>query len=326
MVLLQDESYSSSIKEHLVAGLQELMSIAGVLLLPWPHNEEICAKTRDHVSSASHRFSEAEQKLESRLLLVDSQSEALIAMKKLMQDDLQEKNGNLADLRAQIVVFKEAQKKSQAMLEVAELHLENTKDQLRSAHEEVAKNRAGREIGSRMLILPGFGSLIGIGMVVGYQAALDSAENLVAEAQRSVALCTAEVNRYRNEIAQLSQKEQEVQAGINATDQKILQIQAECDEILAFHNAVTTQQSSIRKCLSLLDLLGGKIHAAAVMSRHACIPGFLVDILEEIAGVVEGQDGVAFCGNEEIQASVLEIKNAVKSLKGRAGGSTSIAY
>ncbi|XP_042303345.1 uncharacterized protein LOC121920282 [Sceloporus undulatus] len=259
-------------------------------------------------------------------MLVDSQSEALIVMKKLLQDDLQEKNGNLADLRAQIIVLNEAQKKSQAMLEAAELHLENTREQLRLADEEVAKNRVGREIGSRILLLPGFGSLIGAGMVVGYQAALDSAENLVAEAQRSVALCTAEVDRYRNEIAQLSQKEQAVQDGINATSQKILQIQAKCDEVLAFHNAVTTQQSWIRKCLSLLDLLGGKINAATVMSRHACIPGILVDILEEIAGVVEGQHGVAFCANEEIQTSVLEIKNAVKSLRGRAGGSTPIAY
>ncbi|XP_061478095.1 uncharacterized protein LOC133382409 isoform X2 [Rhineura floridana] len=323
MALLQDETYKSSVKEHLEAGMQELVILAGLLLLPWSNEEATCAKTRDHISKASNHFSESEQKLESRLQLLDSQLEALIAMKKFMEDDLQEKKGNLADLRTQIVALKEGQKKSQEMLETADLHLENTKEQLRLAHEEMAKNHAGRGIGLRLMVLPGLGSLIGAGMVVGYQVALDSAENLVNEAQQAVDLYASEIAGYSDEIAHFSQKEQEVQAEINSTDQRIPQIQAQCDELLVLQRDVTAQQSWIRKCLSLLDLLAGKIHAAEVMSSHACVPESLMDILEEIAGVVGGKDW-AFHADKELQTSVLEISKAVNSLRARAGKSMPI--
>lgn len=161
MALLQDDHYNSSIKGHFEAGMQQLVFLAGLLLVPQPNEEEACAKTRDCVSKAFHHLSEAEEKLEGRLLLVDSQSEALIAAKKLKQDELQEKKGNVADLTAQIVALQEAEKKSQGMLETAAKHLENTKEQLRLAHEEVAKNRVGREIGLRLMIVPGLGTLIG---------------------------------------------------------------------------------------------------------------------------------------------------------------------
>ncbi|XP_062977749.1 uncharacterized protein LOC134395514 [Elgaria multicarinata webbii] len=326
MALLQDDNYHSSIKEHLAAGMQELVFLTGLMLLPWPYEEETCAKTRDHVSKAFRHFSEAEQKLEYRLQLVDSQAEALITVKKLIQDDLQEKKGNLADLRTQIIALREAEKKSQEMLEAAELHLESTREQLRLAHEEVEKNRVGREIGIRLMALPGLGTLIGAGMIVGYQAALDSAENLVAEAERAVNLCTAEVEGYSNEIVRFSQQAQEVQAGINSTEEKIPQIQSQCDELLAFQKKVTTQQSWIRKCLSLLDLLAGKIHAVEVMSSLACVPESLVDVLDEIGRVVGGKDGEAFHADKEIQTSVLEINRAVKSLRARAGESMPMDY
>lgn len=146
MTLLQDENYNLSFKEPLGAGMQELVLLAGLLLLPQPNKEEACAKIRYHVSKAFHHFSEAEQKLESRLQLVNSQFEGLIAVKKLMQDELQEKKGNLANLRTQIATLKEAEKKSQDMLEAAKSHVVCTREQLKLAHEEVAKNRFAREI------------------------------------------------------------------------------------------------------------------------------------------------------------------------------------
>nr|XP_028575619.1 uncharacterized protein LOC114591994 [Podarcis muralis] len=323
MALVHDTTYNSSIKEHLEAGMQELVLLTGLLLLPWSNKEEMCAKTHSQVTKASHRFSEAEQSLESRLQLLDSQSEALIAMKKLMQDDLQEKKGDLEDLGTQIVALKEAEKKSQEMLETAALHLEHTEEQLRLACEGVARNRVGREIGLRMMALPGLGSFIGAGMAIGYQAALDSAEKLLIEAQQAVDLCTAEVAGYSDKITRLSQKEQKVQTGINSANQRIPQIEAQCGELLALQREVTMQQSWIRNCLSLLDLLAGKIHAAEVMSSYACVPELLVDVLEEIAAVVGGKDGSAFQADKELQASVLEINKAVNSLRARAGKNVS---
>nr|XP_034960962.1 uncharacterized protein LOC118080140 [Zootoca vivipara] len=324
MALVHDTTYNSSIKEHLEAGMQELALLAGLLLLPWSNKEEMCAKTRGHVTKGSNHFSEAEQSLESRLRLLDSQSEALIAMKKLMQDDLQEKKEDLADLGTQIVALKETEKKSQEMLETAGLHLEHTEEQLRLAREGVARNRAGREIGLQMMALPGLGSFIGAGMAIGYQAALDSAEKLVIEAQQAVDLCTAEVAGCRDKIARLSRKQQKVQTGINSANQRIPQIEAQCGELLALQREVTVQQSWIRSCLSLLDLLVGKIHTAEVMSSYACVPEFLVGVLEEIAAVVGGKDGAAFHGDKELQASVLEINKAVNSLRARAGKNVSI--
>ncbi|XP_060126984.1 uncharacterized protein LOC118080140 [Zootoca vivipara] len=367
MALVHDTTYNSSIKEHLEAGMQELALLAGLLLLPWSNKEEMCAKTRGHVTKGSNHFSEAEQSLESRLRLLDSQSEALIAMKKLMQDDLQEKKEDLADLGTQIVALKETEKKSQEMLETAGLHLEHTEEQLRLAREGVARNRAGREIGLQMMALPGLGSfigrsspepaslepevvpsryqnispqpipsipldeiltdlsiLLGASMAIGYQAALDSAEKLVIEAQQAVDLCTAEVAGCRDKIACLSRKQQKVQTGINSANQRIPQIEAQCGELLALQREVTVQQSWIRSCLSLLDLLVGKIHTAEVMSSYACVPEFLVGVLEEIAAVVGGKDGAAFHGDKELQASVLEINKAVNSLRARAGKNVSI--
>uniref|UniRef100_A0ABM5FIG2 Uncharacterized protein n=1 Tax=Pogona vitticeps TaxID=103695 RepID=A0ABM5FIG2_9SAUR len=319
MVLSQENSFNSAVRDDLAAGMQELTFLVRLLLLPWPYDDEACAQSRHHVTKASRHFSEAGQKLEAHLLLVDSQLEALVTVKKFMQDDLQEKKEDLADLRTQITALQEAHKKSQEMLEAAESHLESTREQLRLAHKEVVKNRAGREIGIRLMIPPGLGSLIGAGLAVGYQAALDSAKNLVAEAQNAVNQSLAEIAGHKDEMAHLSQKEQEVQAGINTTDQKFSQIQAQYEEVLAFQREVTTQQSYIRKGLSVLDLLAGKIQAAAVLSSHACIPEFLVDILEEIGGVVGGQEGAAFHSDKEIQASVLEINKAVTSLRARSG-------
>lgn len=161
MVLLQENGHNAAIREDLAVGMQELTLLVKLLLLPWPYDEETCAQSRHHVAKASHHFSEAEQKLEAHLLLVDSQLEALVTVKKLMQDDLREKQGDLADLRTQIAALQEAHQKSQEMLEAAESHLESAREQLRLAHAEVMKNRVGRGIGTRMIMLPGLGSLIG---------------------------------------------------------------------------------------------------------------------------------------------------------------------
>lgn len=161
MVLLQDENYDAFLKVTLGAGMQELVLLAGFLLLPQTNKEEACVKIHDHVSKTFCHFSEAEQKLESNLLLVDSQSEGLIAVKKVMQDELQEKKENLANLKTQIATLKEAEKKSKEMLEMAESHVERTREQLKLAHEEVGKNLLGRQIGIRLMALPGFGAFIG---------------------------------------------------------------------------------------------------------------------------------------------------------------------
>lgn len=140
--------------------MQQLVFLAELLLLVRP-DEETCVKICNYVDTALSYFSEAEQKLASHLLLVDSQSEALITVKKLTQDNLREKQKNLADLKAQTVALQEAEKKSGGMLRTAELHLENTKERLKLAHEETQKNRAGREIGMHLMILPGLGTIIG---------------------------------------------------------------------------------------------------------------------------------------------------------------------
>lgn len=164
--------------------------------------------------------------------------------------------------------------------------------------------------------------LLGAGVLIGYQIALESAENLVAEAQRAVEEYTAEVAGFHDKIMHFSQKEQELQDGINVMNQKIIQTQVQCDELLAFQGDVIMKQSWIRKCLVLLDMLAGKVHAAAVMSRHACIPELLVDILGDIAQVMGEKGGQAFLENQKIQTSVLEINKAVKTLKSRGGKST----
>ncbi|XP_008120162.1 uncharacterized protein LOC103281112 [Anolis carolinensis] len=320
MAFVQDDKYNRFIRKHSAAGLQELVSLAEILFLPRPHSEEICNKTRDRINNASYHFSEAERQVESHLSQVDSQSEAMIAVKKQMQDDLQEKKGSLADLRAQMVAIKEVQKKSQAMLESAEVHLENAKKQY-----EETKKEEEEDIFYQTLLSVGVGPVIALLTLPSLEAARKSAENHIAEAQEAVVQSIAEVDGYRNEVAQLSQKEQEIQAGINTAEEKISQIQAEHDEILAFHNTVTTQQTWIRKFLSLLDLLGGRIDASAVMYSPDCTPDSLVGILEEIAGMVAGQDAKSFCAYEEIQALVLQINKTMQSLKATAGGNETIA-
>ncbi|XP_039213132.1 uncharacterized protein LOC120314274 [Crotalus tigris] len=321
MAPLQNESCNASTKEQLEAGMQQLVFLAEFLLLVRP-DEETCVKICNYVDTALSYFSEAEQKVASHLLLVDSQSEALITVKKLMQDNLREKQKNLVDLKVQTVALQEAEEKSRGMLQTAELYLENTKERLKLAHEETEKNRAGREIGMHLMILPGLGTIIGAGVLLGYQIALESAENLVAEAQQAVEEYTTEVAGFHDKITHFSQKEQKLKDGINAMNQKIIQTQVQCDELLAFQGDVIMKQSWIRKCLVFLDMLAGKVHAAAVMSHHAFIPELLVDILGDIAQVM-GEKGVeAFLENQKIQASVLEISKAVKTLKSRGGKST----
>lgn len=164
--------------------------------------------------------------------------------------------------------------------------------------------------------------LLGASVLIGYQIALESAENLVAEAQRAVGEYTAEVAGYHDKFIHFSQKEQELHNGINAMNQKIIQTQVQSDELLAFQGDVLIKQSWIRKCLALLDVLAGKVHVAAVISRHACFPELLVDILGDIAQVMGEKGGEAFLENQKIQDLVLEIKKAVKTLKSRVGKST----
>ncbi|XP_026541232.1 uncharacterized protein LOC113423880 [Notechis scutatus] len=321
MAPLQNESCNESTKEQLEVGMQQLVFLAELLLLLRPDGET-CVKIRNCVDTALSYFSEAEEKVASQLLLADSQSEALITVKKLMQDDLREKQKKLVDLKAQIVALQEAEKKSVGMLQTAELHLENTKEKLTLAHEEMENKREGRDIGMHLMILPALGTLIGASVFIGYQIALESAENLVTEAQRAVEEYAAEVVGYHDKFIHFSQKEQELQDGINAMNQKIIQTQIQCDELLAFQGDVLMKQSWIRKCLALLDVLAGKVHVAAVMSHHACFPELLVDILGDIAQVMGEKGGEAFLENQKIQDSVLEIKKAVKTLKSRVGKST----
>lgn len=168
--------------------------------------------------------------------------------------------------------------------------------------------------------------LLGASVLIGYQIALESAENLVAEAQRAVEEYTTEVAGYHDKFIHFSEKEQELQDGINTMNQKIIQTQVQSDELLVFQGDVLIKQSWIRKCLALLDVLAGKVHVAAVMSHHACFPELLVDILGDIAQVMGEKGGETFLENQKIQDSVLEINKAVKTLKSRVGKSTLQGY
>nr|XP_008120161.2 PREDICTED: uncharacterized protein LOC100558308 [Anolis carolinensis] len=305
MAFRQDEMYNTFIiSEEVQSALQKILALAELLLLANSPIEEISNKSSGLVDSASYFFTIAKDKI-----LISHPNEVIVLIKQ-MQDNLQEKKGKLADMRVEIIAHKEAQMKAETMPESAELCLKKERKQHeKHAEEETCKMPAN--------MLAPF-SILRLVMSSSLKAVVDAAYKLVVETEQALAQYRVEVEGYKEEVAEIPRKEQELLAWINTMEQEISQVQSECDEVLALYATRTTQASWIRKCLSQLNFLGGKIKAAAVICNYGDISEFVVDILEEIAGMISGQDAESFLVDKEIRTLVKQINSAVQSLRARA--------
>uniref|UniRef100_A0ACB8EGN4 Uncharacterized protein n=1 Tax=Sphaerodactylus townsendi TaxID=933632 RepID=A0ACB8EGN4_9SAUR len=146
------------------------------------------------------------------------------------------------------------------------------------------------------------------------QVALDAAQNAKREAEdevnhhsAEVAWCLAEINRCQTQI-------REAEAKIQASENRLSSIEAEKWQLASQQAEVVTLQNTLRKCVTFLDVLSGKVDTAELLTRDVVIYHELERILEDIVSHVFPLMGQ---GNQTcvMALSTSEIRGLVGRLK-----------
>ncbi|XP_032655184.1 uncharacterized protein LOC116835984 [Chelonoidis abingdonii] len=310
----RDEGYKLVVRQRFEAGMRELVCFTQHLLEAEadPHAH---GKIRERIEAACREMSAAEEQLGRQLEMVDARTEALVAEKKKRKDEQEEKKENLRHLRIQLDSCRRSEREAREMLERANGHLREMQAELQRKRAEADSNRLTRDIGIGLMFIPLLGTIAGSIMVGCGQVALDAAEKAAGEAQDAVNRHMNEVSRYSAEVCRYDEQERQLEAEITANEQRLAQIDAEQQALAVLQREIVTQQNGLRKCVTFMNGLAGKVHVAKRLTEHLLIYEELANILGEIVQQVlplmspGGEAGTRFLAAGELQGLIEKLKS-----------------
>lgn len=152
------------------------------------------------------------------------------------------------------------------------------------------------------------------------QSALEDAQKAKRDAEDEVDRQSAEVNRHTAEIDKLQALVQEAETDISTTQWRLSSIQTEQQQLASQQAEVVKFQNTLRKCVTFLAVLAGKVDTAEFLSRDVVIYNELEGILQEILNHVfplMGQGRGTYLmalSTSEIRALIGRLKSARKKL------------
>ncbi|XP_048338831.1 uncharacterized protein LOC125425276 [Sphaerodactylus townsendi] len=328
----RNEICSSVIQRHFQPGMEELVSFAQCLVDAGT-DLSTCHNMNGHILKASQEMGEALQELQGGLSTIDTKSAQLVAQKKHLEGEREAQAEKLRSLRHQMDSHKSLESRSKGMLETAKRHLEEMQRQLSQKEDEARYNEMIRNVGIGLMFIPIVGMIPGGVMVGCGQVALDAAQNAKREAEDEVNRHSAEVVRCMAEIDRCQTEIREAEAEIQASENRLSSIEWEKQQLTSEQAEVVTLQNSLRKCVTFLDVLSGKVDTAELLTHDVVIYHELERVLEDIVNHVfplMGQGNqmcVMALSTSEIRVLVGRLKCAREqlSLEGPSSGLGNVA-
>ncbi|XP_044837337.1 uncharacterized protein LOC123344901 [Mauremys mutica] len=311
------------VRDRFEAGMRELVCFTQHLLEA-EADPNAHGKIRERIQAASREMSAADEELGRQLKTVDSRTEELVAKKKSLQDEQEEKKGTLKRLRIQLDSCRGSEREAREMLERANRQLGEMQAELQRQREEAERNRLTRDIGIGLMFIPIVGTIAGSIMVGCGQVALDAAEKAAGEAQDAVNRHANEVFSYSVEVCRYEEQERQVEAEIAANNQRLAQIDAERQALAVLQGEIITLQDGLRKCVTFMNGLAGRVRVAKRLTEHLLIYEELANILGEVVQQVlplmspGGEAGTRFLAAGELQGLIEKLKSGGCSLRALA--------
>ncbi|XP_065419188.1 GRB10-interacting GYF protein 2-like [Chrysemys picta bellii] len=319
----RDEGYKLVVRDRFEAGMRELVCFTQHLLEA-EADPDAHGKIRERIEAASREMSAAEEELGRQLKTVDATTEELVAKKKSLQDEQEEKKGNLERLRIQLDSCRRSERETREMLERAKGHLGEMQAELQRQREEAERNRLQRDIGIGLMFIPLLGTIAGSVLVGCGQVALDAAEKAAREAQDAVNRHTNEVSRYSAEVFRYEEQERQAEAEIAANKERLAQIDAERQALAVLQGEIITLQNGLRKCVTFMNGLAGKVCVAKRLTEDLLIYEELANILGEVVQHMlptmnpGGEAGTRFLAAGELQGLIEKLKSGGHRLRALA--------
>ncbi|XP_048338839.1 uncharacterized protein LOC125425284 [Sphaerodactylus townsendi] len=309
----RNEICSSVIRRHFQPGMEELVGFAQCLIEAGT-DLSMCHNMKRHIVRASQEMGEALQELQGGLTTIDAKSVQLVAQKQYLEWERQAQAEKLRSLRHQMDSHNNLESRSKGMLETAQKHLEEMQRQLYRKEGEVQHNEMIRNAGLTMMFIPIVGTIAGGIIAFCSQMALDAAQKAKREAEVEVNRHSAEVARCAAEIDSCQTEIREAEAKIWTSKNRLSSIEWEKQWLTSQQAEVVTLQNTLRKCVTFLAVLSGKVDMAELLTRDVVIYRELERILEEIVNHVFPLMGQ---GNQTcvMALSTSEIRDLVGRLK-----------
>uniref|UniRef100_A0ACB8FH87 Uncharacterized protein n=1 Tax=Sphaerodactylus townsendi TaxID=933632 RepID=A0ACB8FH87_9SAUR len=309
----RNEICSSVIQHHFQPGMEELVGFAQCLIEA-ETDLSTCRNMKRHIVRASQEMAEALIELQDGLSSIDAKSVQLVAQKQLLERERQTQAEKLRDLRHQMDLDNSVERRAKGMLETAQRHLEEMQQKVSRMEAEAHHNELIRNIGIAAFFTPGLGLIAGSVMVGCGQVALDAAQNAKREAEDEVNRHSAEVDRRSAEIDRYQAQIREDEVEFWTNEKRLSSIEREKQQLTSEQAEVVTLQNTLRKCVTFLAVLSGKVDTAELLTRDVVIYHQLEWVLEDIVNYVLPLMGQ---GNptDETALSTSEIRDLVGRLK-----------
>ncbi|XP_044840028.1 coiled-coil alpha-helical rod protein 1-like [Mauremys mutica] len=156
------------------------------------------------------------------------------------------------------------------------------------------------------------------------EVALDAAEKAAHEAQDAVNRHTNEASRYSAEVCRYEEQERQVEAEIAANEPRLAQIDAEQRALAVLQEEIVTLQDGLRKCVTFMNGLAGKVCVAKRLTEDLLIYEELANSLGEVVQhmlptmSLGGEAGTRFLAAGELQGLIEKLKSGGCSLRALA--------
>ncbi|XP_054834081.1 uncharacterized protein LOC129328816 isoform X2 [Eublepharis macularius] len=276
-----NEICSSVFRCHFQSGMEELVSFAQSLIEART-DLSACHKLKRHILSASQEMDEALEELKGGLHTTDAKSAELVAQKKRLEDERQAQTQQLSNLRHQLDSHRNLESKSREMLEVTRKHLEEMQRQVSEKEKQRENSEMIVGIGGGLMFIPVVGWIAG-GIMIGCGLAdMEAAERAKKDAEAEVNRHSADIDRHTTETYRLQALEREAESNIQTSERRLSSIRSEQQQLASQQAEVVLFQNTLRKCVTFLAVLAGKVDTAEFLCRDVVIYEELERILEDI--------------------------------------------
>uniref|UniRef100_H2ZVE6 Uncharacterized protein n=1 Tax=Latimeria chalumnae TaxID=7897 RepID=H2ZVE6_LATCH len=230
---------------------------------------------KEQIQKSELKTVAAEEKAKEELSKVDEKCIQLTIEKKSLEEERERKVLELDSLQKQLNSFKELEESSRGSMRDAERELQCANEALSNAEANVRRNQTGRDAGIGVMFIPIIGPLIGInivysgiGLLAGFQPALDEAQKTAREADQNVNDWRSRVSHYSNEATNFSNQVQNTKEKIDSNSKQLQEVEKELSHLSTLRMKIAEVQEKLQHCTTFLSSLAGKVQAADIQTKY----------------------------------------------------------
>uniref|UniRef100_H2ZVE5 Uncharacterized protein n=1 Tax=Latimeria chalumnae TaxID=7897 RepID=H2ZVE5_LATCH len=289
-----ETQFKDAVFKFLKEGISSLDSLGNLLLSADKNNmKDFYHCIKEQIQKSELKTVAAEEKAKEELSKVDEKCIQLTIEKKSLEEERERKVLELDSLQKQLNSFKELEESSRGSMRDAERELQCANEALSNAEANVRRNQTGRDAGIGVMFIPIIGPLIGIwdllicesgiGLLAGFQPALDEAQKTAREADQNVNDWRSRVSHYSNEATNFSNQVQNTKEKIDSNSKQLQEVEKELSHLSTLRMKIAEVQEKLQHCTTFLSSLAGKVQAADIQTKYLIMLDPIIRVFEDIA-------------------------------------------